>query len=163
MFREVSIPEGCTGRLLLHSMPGRYEDFDEFVLEATRQGIERVIRLTPLEEVKRKSPRYAQALEQGKLTWAEELCEVEDFAVPKDKHLFLDIVRSTAAAIRSGTCVLVHCGAGKGRTGMFAVSVLIALGLDMGDAVEQIRSKFSEPETNEQWEIVKWVASQYER
>lgn len=163
MFSEVSLPEGCTGRLFLHSMPGRYENFDEFVLEAERLRIDRVIRLAPLEEVEQKSPEYAQAIKAGQPGWMDEPCEVPDYGVPEDLYVFLDKARSVADAIRSGARVLIHCGAGIGRTGMFAICVLMALGLEKNDAVERVRSAGSWPETPEQCQVVNWAASELEK
>jgi protein-tyrosine phosphatase len=41
--------------------------------------------------------------------------------------------------IKKGRSILVHCNGGKGRTGLLVVSALVALGLEVNDAVQVIR------------------------
>lgn len=83
-----------------------------------------------------------------------------DFSVPKDRAAFLDLVGSIASGLQAGERVLIHCGAGIGRTGTLAVCVLMALGMSHSEAYRAVRGAGSHPETPEQEELVDWVAIQ---
>lgn len=157
-FREVQLPEGVAGRLFLHSMPGRCEPLDEAFAEARNLGVTRAVRLAPLDEAERKSPSYAEAIREGSLPWTEAVCEIEDYGTPPDEEAFLAAVRETAAALRAGERVLVHCGAGVGRTGTFAICVLLALGLEQEEAQRRVNRAGSRSETPEQEALVDRIA-----
>lgn len=157
-FRRVELPDGVGGRLFLHSMPGRNEPLGEAFAEARKLGVTRAVRLAPFHEVERKSPAYAGAIRDGSLPWTEAVCEIEDYGTPADEEAFLTAVRETAAALRAGERVLVHCGAGVGRTGTFAICVLIALGLEQDEAQRRVNRAGSRPETPEQEALVDRIA-----
>jgi len=53
---------------------------------------------------------------------------IADCQAPSDIPAFAKSVRQVAEALRSGGAVAIHCGAGIGRTGTFAIGVLLALG-----------------------------------
>jgi len=89
--------------------------------------------------------------------------EVADYGVPSDRQAFLEGARFVAESLRRGEKVLVHCGAGKGRTGMFAICVLMALGLAKEEAERKVKEAGSGPETPEQREFVDWVWQQLGR
>lgn len=63
---------------------------------------------------------------------------IQDRSVPADRHQFLDAVEQTAADVKSGTDVAVHCRAGIGRSSLFAASVLIRLGWSVEEAFKAI-------------------------
>jgi protein-tyrosine phosphatase len=86
-----------------------------------------------------------------------EVCPVPDYGIPEDGGKFLGSVRRTADFIRSGRIVLVHCGAGKGRTGMFAVCTLIRLGMPPEVAHRIVSQADSGPETEEQCDFIRSV------
>lgn len=157
-FREVPLPSGVSGRLYLHAMPGRYEEFREALAHARQLGIDRAVRLTPLEEVASKSPDYARAIAEGDLPWRDDPLEVPDYSVPEDSEAWIAKVVDIARALRAGERVLVHCGAGIGRTGTFAICVLMALGLDRESARQLVETAGSGPEVEEQWELVDLMA-----
>jgi protein-tyrosine phosphatase len=157
MFRDVGLPEGVAGRLYLHSMPGRYEPFERVVEKVRELRVGRVIRLAPLDEVERKSPAYFAAIREGRLPWVDEGVDVKDYGVPQDQEAFLEKARSVADSLRNGERVLAHCGAGVGRTGMFAICVLMALGLPREEAEWRVREAGSGPETKEQRIFLGWV------
>jgi len=119
--------------------------------------IGRVVRLTPLEELREKSPAYSAAIREGRLPWVDKGEDVRDYGVLEHREAFLERARSVAASLRQGERVLVHCGAGVGRTGMFAICVLTALGLSREDAERRVRQVGSGPETEEQRELVEWA------
>jgi len=83
---------------------------------------------------------------------------VPDYSIPKDREAFLGLVQTVAQGLRSGERVLIHCGAGIGRTGTPAVSVLMALGMAHADAHEAVSDAGSGPETSGQEELAQWVA-----
>ena len=83
--------------------------------------------------------------------------DVKDYGVPQDREAFLEKARSVADGLRGGERVLVHCGAGVGRTGVFATCVLMALGLPRGEAERRVREAGSGPETEEQRMFLEWA------
>ena len=138
------------GTLYLHSMPGRYEPIADFLAAIKQQGIMQIICLTSDEESEEKSPDYAKAIAEKRIT-AKRVCfPIPDFGTPKDMVAFYALVRETAEELRIGTNILVHCAGGIGRTGTFAGCILKALGLSQ-DALEESGSG---PEDEEQDEII---------
>jgi protein-tyrosine phosphatase len=160
MARLVSLPSDVPGRLYLHAMPGRYESWASTREIFSRKGVDLVVALTPLEEILLKSPDYAQAIEARKLPWDHELFPIPDFGVPDDRAAFLALARSVAMRLREGRCIIIHCGAGIGRTGTLAVCVLMALGEGKEEACEAVKHAGSGCERPDQNELVGWVASQ---
>ena len=57
--RSVVLPPEIRGRLFLHSMPGRYETFDDARASITSNDVKHVVCLTPDEEIVLRSPAYA--------------------------------------------------------------------------------------------------------
>ena len=160
MFRSVELPERVSGYLYLHSMPGRYESFQEARGEIARCKIECVIRLASLEEVRYKSRDYALAIEAGQLPWIEEAFPVPDFDAPKGKDLprFLELAKNVANHLINGKSILIHCGAGIGRAGTLAICVLIALRMCPEKAEAVVEKAESRPEVESQKEVIEWVA-----
>jgi protein-tyrosine phosphatase len=158
MFRYVPLPDGLTGRLYLHSMPGRFEPLEESIDEIRRRGIGQVICLASEEEIEAKSPPYARLLANGNASWRQVMFPIVDFGVPGDRRRFLSFVVQIAQSLRAGDYVLVHCAAGIGRTGLVATSVLVALGLPVDEALRQIEAVGSHPERPEQLDLIRWIA-----
>ena len=158
MIRSLTLPPAVPGQLYLRSMPGRYEPFEKARKEIVQRRIAWVICLAPLEEVRSKSPVYARAIEAGEVPWADEMFPIPDYGVPADRDAFLDLVRTIAERLRARERVLIHCGAGIGRTGTLAVCVLRALGMTQDEAYEAVTDAGSGPETSAQEELVQWVA-----
>lgn len=146
MFREVKLPSGVSGRLFLHSMPGRREPYAKACAEAQRLEIARVVCLAPTDEIEKKSAEYAAAIAASRLPWAHEPFAVTDFGAPEDTEAFGQLARRIAGKLRSGDRVLVHCGAGVGRTGTFAICVLMALGVTPKEARRSVTAAGSGPE-----------------
>ena len=155
--RKVGLPEQISGRLYLHSMPGRREPLEEVWAEISSNGISTIVCLAPLDEIRQKSPRYADAIESSAVPCTLRLFAVEDYKEPEDDGAFCKAVFSTANSLRAGECVLLHCGAGIGRTGMFAVATLIAIGLSEYESLQCIKAAGSWPETGPQNEVLRRV------
>jgi len=160
MLRAVSLPADVVGRLFLSAMPGRHEVLASATDEIVRYRIGRVVRLTTLDEVEKKSPSYARAIKQGTLPWADEVFDVPDYQAPNDRETWLGLTRTIAARLRSGERILIHCAGGIGRTGTLAVCVLMALGVAERQARENIAVAGSGPESPMQEEIIRWTAGQ---
>lgn len=155
-FRSVPLPEAIPGRLFLHSMPGRLEPFDDAKDAILAANVKNVVCLTPDDEIRDKSPEYAKAIAAG-LPWRHVAHPIPDFGVPKNAAEFAKIVQSIAAALKNGENVLVHCAAGIGRTGTFAVAVLCRLGLPLKDARRIVRAAGSSAESPEQVDFLQRV------
>ena len=160
MVREVTLPAGVLGRLLLHSMPGLWEAFESFLEEAELERLAAVVRLTDDEETRISSPEYADALEHGRLPFEVLSCGMPDHGVPDDRQAFWALAQEVSRRLRRGDAVLVHCYAGIGRTGTFAAAVLVALGRPVRSALDAVFEAGSGPESGEQEALIDWCASQ---
>jgi len=160
MFRPVVLSSDLSGSLYLHSMPGRYEPLSTSVSEIEKNEIDIVVSLNSLDEIREKSPAYANAIDENSLPFNRLEFPIVDFGIPKDSVAFLDLAENLAGRLQSGENLLIHCGAGIGRTGTLATSVLIILGTNLNESLEAVRTAGSDPETEEQMDLVMWVADQ---
>jgi protein-tyrosine phosphatase len=158
IFRTVMLPRDASGSLYLHSMPGRYDSLSASVTEIENKEIDIVISLTSLEEIRQKSPEYANAIDDKSLEFERMEFPIIDFGIPQDSIAFLDLAKNLAGRLKSGENLLIHCGAGIGRTGTLAASVLISLGKNLNESLDAVRNAGSNPETEEQMDLVRWVA-----
>jgi len=156
MFRSVKLPDSIPGRVYLHSMPGRYEEWNDFIAEAKEKRIGTIVCLTSEEEIKKKSPAYAKAIEDDTLPCPREAFPIPDYGVPQNRGDYAAFVEKIAGLLRSDGTILVHCGAGIGRTGTFAICLLLSLGVNDVEATEIIKSAESKPETREQDDLISW-------
>jgi len=157
MFRPVILSDLCDGKLYLHSMPGRHESFEQAKDDIRKYKISKVVCLTPLEEIRRKSPDYFKAIKEEDIPFDLLMFPISDYGIPDHPNRFLQISKDIGSSLQAGENILVHCGAGIGRTGTLAVITLIALGLSDEEAQMRVAIAGSFPETNIQKNFVKWV------
>ena len=158
MFRRVELPAGISGKLLLHSMPGRFEALERVWHHLREEAVAAIICLTEKFEIRLKSAGYAQALEAGTVPCAVLPFEIREGGVPDDRDLFWSLVNDVAGRLQSGESVLIHCAGGVGRTAMLAVSVLMALGEPIHKAEKLVSRAGSTVETMPQMEMLSWCA-----
>jgi protein-tyrosine phosphatase len=152
--RMVELSPEISGKLYLHSMPGRNGTLDTFLMQATKNEIDLVVCLSADEELSRLSPDYALCVKEDTFPFKRKTFVIEDYGVPSDLESFIDFVADLAQGIFAGQSVLIHCAAGIGRTGLAAASVLMQLGYPIQDAISVISRAGSSPEIGEQGEFL---------
>jgi protein-tyrosine phosphatase len=160
MFRRVDLPTRIPGRLLLHSMPGRYEAIERVWHQLRSEAVGAIVCLTEKYEIHLKSSKYAEALETGTVPCSVLPFEIREGGVPEDRDGFWALANEVANRLQSGEAVLIHCAGGVGRTAMLAISVLLALGEPLIEAEGAVSRAGSLVETMPQIEMLSWCASQ---
>jgi protein-tyrosine phosphatase len=160
MFRRVELPNLVPGRLLLHSMPGRFEAIERVWHHLRSDAVGAIVCLNEKYEIREKSSKYADALETGTVP-----CSVLPFAIreggaPDNRDAFWALANDVANRLESGESILIHCAGGVGRTAMLAISVLLALGEPLIEAEGAVSRAGSLVETMQQIEMLSWCASQ---
>jgi len=156
MFRSVELPDSVPGRLLLHSMPGRFEAIDKVWHQVKNDAVGAIVCLTEEFEIRQKSAKYAEALETGTVPCSVVPFEIREGGVPENKDAFWALANNLANRLQSGEAVLVHCAGGVGRTALLAVSVLLAMGKPISEAESLVSRAGSMVETMPQMEMLSW-------
>ncbi len=159
MFRIVNLPARVPGRLLLHSMPGRFEAIERIWHQVRSEAVGAIVCLAEKYEIHLKSSKYAEALEAGTVPCLVLPFEVREGGVPEDRDGFWALTTDVANRLESGEVVLIHCAGGVGRTAMLAISVLLALGELLNDAERAVSRAGSTVETMSQIEMLSWCAT----
>ena len=160
MFRSVELPASVPGRLLLHSMPGRFEAIDKVWHQVKTDAVGAIVCLNEDFEIRQKSVKYAEALDTGTVPCSVLPFEIREGGVPEDKDAFWAWANDVANRLHSGEAVLVHCAGGVGRTAMLAVSVLLAMGKPITEAESLVSRAGSMVETMPQIEMLSWCVTQ---
>jgi protein tyrosine phosphatase len=156
--RRLEVPPDVEGQVYLYRMPGRHENWAQFTAAAADARLHGIVCLVDDLEIDRKSRPYGMALKDG-LPYALHRFPIADYGVPQSDEAFAAFVASMADRVRAGERLLVHCGAGIGRTGMFATCLLMALGCALPDALARTAAAGSHPETAEQRSLVERFAT----
>ena len=159
MLRPVRLPEGVAGRLFLIAMPGTRGPLERTWEALRREEVQVIVCLAEPEEIRAKSATYAAALEAQAVPCPVESFPVADFGVPDDREAFWALASSVGRRLTGGERVLIHCGAGIGRTGTLAMCVLLALGEPPPKAEQAVSAAGSHPETAAQRALVSWCAA----
>jgi protein-tyrosine phosphatase len=159
MFRRVDLPAPVHGKLLLHSMPGRFEAIESVWHQVRSEAVGAIVCLAEQYEIRLKSSAYAEALAGGTVPCSVLPFEVPEGGVPEDRNGFWVLANDVANRLHSGEAVLIHCAGGLGRTAMLAVSVLLALGEPMNEAESAVSRAGSMVETMPQIEMLSWCAA----
>ena len=160
MFRRVELPARVPGKLLLHSMPGRYEAIESVWNQVRKDAVRTIVCLAEKDELFEKSSEYAQALEAGTVPCAVLSFEIPDRGAPRDRDAFWALAGEVAKRLQAGEVVLIHCAGGVGRTATLAVCALLALGAPAGEARSAVSRAGSTVETAPQSELISWCAAQ---
>jgi protein-tyrosine phosphatase len=156
ILRQVVLPQEIPGALFLSSMPGRDGPMEQAIQDMRDLGIDRIVCLTPDDEIRMKSPDYAAALKRGVLPCSVQRFPIADFGVPDDRRAFLSLVRQLGDSLRRGERLLVHCSAGFGRCGTVATCAIVALGIEPDAAREAVTRGGGRPEHD----LVHWLAGE---
>ena len=159
MFRSVELPDSVPGRLLLHSMPGRFETIDKVWHQVKTEAVDAIVCLTEDFEIRQKSLKYAEALDTGSVPCSVVPFEIREGGVPENKDAFWALANDVANRLQSGEAVLVHCAGGVGRTALLAVSVLLAMGKPITEAESLVSRAGSMVETMPQMEMLSWCVT----
>jgi len=159
MFRRVELPARVPGRLLLHSLPGRYEAIESVWIQVRKEAVRAIVCLVEKDELREKSFAYAQELEAGTVPCSVLTFEIPDRGAAEDWDAFWALAGDVASRLQCGEAVLIHCAGGVGRTAMLAICVLLALGEAAGDARSVVSRAGSTVETAPQSKLISWCAS----
>lgn len=158
-FRSVALPKGIKGRLLLHSMPGFAEAYQDARAAIVKSGVQQIVCLNPNHEIRSRSPEYFHEIQVNALPCALAHLPMTDMTADAAEATVLATARDTAARLRKGETVLVHCAYGIGRTGTFASVLLMTLGQDKDDAIDAVYAAGSRPEAPPQLALIRALAA----
>jgi protein-tyrosine phosphatase len=137
-------------------MLGLKEPLESAWEQVRTQGVQAIVNLAEQDEIRRKSPAYALALEGKHVPCAVIRFAVRNRRTPNDSEAFWQVAVDVAQRLRLGERILIHCMHGQGRTGTMATCVLVALGETQEAAADAVEKAGSTPETKGQAGIVAW-------
>lgn len=118
------------GELAVMSRPGLYVPLEEDLRYLKERGVGAVVSLT-------EEPLDAQTLRRFELECLHE--PVRDFAPPTQAQLDRIMEFVARRRVTCGDTVLVHCGAGLGRSGTVAAAWLVRAGMEPRAAIARVR------------------------
>jgi atypical dual specificity phosphatase len=153
-FRRLPLPAHVRGALWLDAMPGRLQPWPQFVAEAERAGLTRIVCLTEMHEISGVSPDYHRAIADRSLPCRWVPLPMVDFGLSEEAEKFREGVIRLADELVAGEVVLLHCAAGIGRTGTVAACLLKRLGLSSVEALHRVQAAGSNPQSAVQWGLI---------
>ncbi len=131
--------------------------FKDYCKEIEEKKITTVIRLLSLEEVEERDTTkdYYNAIKNDKLEWNEIVIPIEDYNPPNSIEEVKTKLEEVSQFVKKGENILIHCGAGHGRTGMIAILLLYHLGYDKEEAKKIVLEAGSAPETELQRQFIR--------
>jgi atypical dual specificity phosphatase len=118
------------GRLAVMNRPGMYGTLRDDLVFLEEQGVGAIVSLTG-------SPLDAAELRTSEMEYLHE--PVTDFTPPTPEQIerIIEFIRGQHET--RGCMVLVHCGAGLGRSGTVAACYLVHTGMEPRPAIERVR------------------------
>lgn len=147
--RIVQLPKSVSGTLLLSEMPGSKKSLIDWLAGAEASRVDLIVNLAEQEELASISPEYLAYIQNNEGIEISDF-PIADFSVPADLVVFKIFVEQVAERLRLGQCVVAHCRAGIGRTGLFAASVLTTLEMPFDDVLLNVQSAGGRFETEAQ-------------
>ena len=102
MFRSVILSDLFKGKLYLHSMPGRHEVFAKAKDDIRKYRISKVVCLTPLEEIRKKSPEYFKAIQEKDILFDLVMFPISDYGIPDHPNRFLQLAKDIGSNLEAG-------------------------------------------------------------
>jgi protein-tyrosine phosphatase len=140
--RVVQLPVSIAGTLLLSEMPGSEKSLVDWLAGAEARDADLIVNLAQRDELANISPEYLAYIESN------EGIEVSGF--PIDMERFHTLVEEVILRLRSGQCVIIHCRAGIGRSGLFAAALLTTLEMSSNDVLLSVKNAGGRFETEVQ-------------
>lgn len=142
----VAVPGG--GTLGLTHCPGRcggaygHRDLDRDLAAIEAWGASMLISLVEAHEFEHLGvPGFVADVQRYGFTWQH--VPIPDFGTPDDAALALwrGIAPDVVAVLDRGGRIVLHCAAGRGRTGMIAAKILVERGMAVDAAIAVIRAR----------------------
>ena len=113
-----ALPLGLKGQLYRSVMPfGAYDSDGTLIKRYQSAGIDKVVVLAEQAEIVAQTGRTLNELYVGLALEIEHL-PIQDFGVPEPEVL-RPVIAAVISDLQAGRNLVVHCSAGKGRTGLF--------------------------------------------
>ena len=147
--RVVQLPVSIAGTLLLSEMPGSEKSLMDWLAGAEARDTDLIVNLVQRDELSNISPEYLAYIESNEGIEVSGF-PIADFSVPVDIERFHTLVEEVVRRLRSGQCVIIHCRAGIGRSGLFAAALLTTLGISSNDVLLSVKNAGGRFETEAQ-------------
>lgn len=155
---QVPMPEGARGRL---SIAGKAAVAPDPAAALRHSGATTIVCLVEPHELVDQYPQYVEWLGDHRGDGTDDsavwfpIADLHALSVPKAELLLADLLRRLARDQH----LLVHCGAGIGRTGMIVACLLVSLGRTVEQALADVASVGAGPEVSAQRDLVEVIAA----